>query len=247
MIKILGLTFHLYGLLIGLAVWLALEVSLYIGKLLRVNRKVIEEAFLWVVIPGIIGARMYHVVDLWQKIYSDNIWKILYLWEGGLGIFGGILGGIVGLFVYWKTRKTKTTLLRLLDVTIIGVPLAQAVGRWGNFANGELYGKPTLLPWGIKVNDSILRVHPLFLYESLLDLALFVGLFLFVKSKKEKTKRGSVLGTYLIGYGLIRFFLETLRPSEVIWTWMGIPMAQIWAIFALIAGIYFLSRTRGRT
>lgn len=240
MLEFIGDKFHIYGLLIGLSIWLALEVSLRVAKRLEVEKKLIDEALLWVIIPGLIGARIYHVIDLWNEVYSRELIKVLYLWEGGLGIWGGILGGALGLWLFWKVKRMKISFLRLTDVFVVGVPLAQTIGRWGNFANGELYGKPTTLPWGIYVDKISTRVHPLFLYESVLDLILFVLLFSLVKMKGRKN--GVIFGTYLIGYGLIRLLLETLRPTNVVWVWNGVPVAQMFAGLAILVGVFLTKK-----
>src|SRR5688572_14123299 len=123
--------FHIYGLLVGLGIWLGLEVSIWLGKRNGLKKKVIEEAFIFTVGIGLMGARIYHVIDFWE-IYKNRPAKTLYLWEGGLGIFGGLVGGVLGLWIFWKIRKIKVSFLRLLDICVIGVPLAQAIGRWGN-------------------------------------------------------------------------------------------------------------------
>lgn len=214
--------FHIYGLLIGLGIWAAYEVSLRYGKKIKVAEKIINEGLWWVLAPGLVGARAYHVIDLWKEIYANNLLQIIKVWEGGLGIWGGILGGMLGLMAFSRVRRLN--LLQLLDVGVIGVPLAQAIGRWGNYFNGELLGK---------------NGEPLFLYESLLNLLLFA--ILLKVSKKKET--GKLTGGYLIGYGLIRFFLEMLRPAEIVWKVKGIPVAQLMAIGAIVLGFSLLKRT----
>jgi len=219
-------TFHLYGLMIGLGVlvgaWAAAKKD-----------KKIWDCLLWVIGGGIIGARLYHVVDLWSY-YSQHLAQIPAVWQGGMGIYGGILGGILGLWIYVKKRKGATLLFwKLLDAGAVGLPLGQAIGRWGNYFNQELYGKPTSLPWGIFIRPEnrliqvmeFERFHPLFLYESLWCLIIFFVLLKIVK------KNHFII--YLGLYGLGRFFLEFLRIEA--WTISGINVAQMISVGLMIA------------
>jgi phosphatidylglycerol:prolipoprotein diacylglycerol transferase len=128
---------------------------------------------------------------------------------------------------------------QLLDLGAFGLPLAQAIGRWGNFANRELEGIATNLPWAI-TDAAGDRRHPLFLYESLLNLILF--LCLLALAKRANVKSGIILASYLIGYGLIRLILEALRPVEIVWVWQGFPVAQIFSLLAIIVGFALLLR-----
>ena len=219
--SILGV-FHIYGLLIGVGIWAASEVSRWIAKKKKVDLGLVEQGFWWAVIPGLIGARLYHVIDLWDEVYWANPLQMIKVWEGGLGIWGAIFGGIVGIFVYAKLKKID--LLEILDIGVIGVPLAQAIGRWGNFFNGELYGK---------------NGEPLFLYESVLDFLLFIVLVKIVIRNKS-LKKGVVLGVYLVGYGVIRLFLEMFRPAEIVWVMGGIPVAQIISVIAIVSGCFIV-------
>ena len=236
-----------YGLLIGLGIWLATEVSVWTGKKMGVKKEMIEKGFWWVVGGGLIGARLYHVVDYWE-VYGKNWVEILMVWRGGLGIWGAIGGGVVGLiWFYLKNRdKLGLDLFRLLDVAVVGVPLAQAIGRWGNYINGELYGRVTNLPWGIQVAGVEGRVHPLFLYESGLNLGLFTLLVWMVKRQNKEDIGGKMTGTYLIGYGLVRFFLESLRPEKMVWQVGGLAVAQMVAGVAVLMGVVLIKRNARR-
>ncbi|MBU1071427.1 prolipoprotein diacylglyceryl transferase [Patescibacteria group bacterium] len=207
--------FHWYGFLIGVAILSALQVSIVYAKRVGIKKELIEKAFWWVLVGGIIGARVYHVVHLWSEVYSLDPVSVLYIWNGGLGIWGAILGGLTGFLVM---NSKVPNLLGLMDVVVIGVPLGQAIGRLGNWVNGELYGK---------------NGEPLFAWEAGLNLLLFI--FLWRIGKKEKAT-GKIAGSYLIGYGLIRILLENLRPEEIIWKWQGVPVAIIFGIFAVFIG-----------
>jgi phosphatidylglycerol:prolipoprotein diacylglycerol transferase len=222
------LTFHLYGFLIGLGVLVGAGVSARMARLVELKTDEIWNGLLWVVGGGMIGARLYHVVDYWGY-YSRNLVEIVAVWQGGLGIFGGILGGMLGLWVY--TRK-KEIFLKMLDLVAFGLPVGQAIGRWGNFFNQELYGKPTSLPWGIYIRPenrllSVIeyeRFQPLFLYESLWCLGVFGVLHWLVKDKVVKLGKGRLFIFYLGFYGLGRFFLEFLRIES--WKIYGVNVAQ---------------------
>ena len=235
--------FHLYGLFIGLGIWAASEASFRLAKKRKVKEKTFNQLLIWILIGGILGARIYNVIEYWSY-YQQDLIKILKIWQGGLGIWGAVIGGAITTltFYYLKNKKEKTKLKDLLDVVTIGVPLGQAIGRWGNFFNEEIYGKVTSLPWGWYIERTGEKHHPLFLYESLLNLTLF--LFLWQKSKKKKTKSGDILAIYLMGYGIIRFCLEWFRPENMRWEIWGIPMAAILAAISFFLGLIFYKKVK---
>jgi len=224
-------TFHLYGLMIGLGVLVGAWVA-------SKKDKKIWDCLVWVIGGGIIGARLYHVVD-WWSYYSQHLSQIPAVWQGGMGIYGGILGGILGLWIYTRRREEPNLrLLKLLDAGALGLPLGQAIARWGNYFNQELYGLPTNLPWGIYIRpeNRLLEVmdfkyfHPLFLYESLWCLAIFLVLLKIVK------KNHFII--YLGLYGLGRFFLEFLRLEA--WTINGVNVAQMISAGLILGALGFI-------
>lgn len=246
------LTFHLYGLMIGLGIL----AGAYAAS--REDKRV-WDALTWALVGGIIGARLYHVIDLWQ-FYRLNPGEILAVWHGGMGIYGGILGGIVGLW-FWESIRSlkiakklkskgyspfeiirKNDFLKLLDASALGLPLGQAIGRWGNYFNQELYGLPSNLPWAIyiKPENRLLAVwefeyfHPLFLYESLWCLVIFMILLKLVRKHR--------LVVYLGLYGLGRFFLEFLRLEP--WTINGINVAQLISLGLILGSVGFLIKRK---
>lgn len=232
--------FHIYGLLIGIGIVLGFEAAKKLGLKRSIPEKIIDEILWWAVIPALIGARLYHVIDKWQMIYRFNPISVLYVWNGGLGIWGGVMGGMIGLFIYWKWKlKGKVNLLDLADCGALGLPLGQAIGRLGNFFNQELYGRATTLPWGIVINNLQGKYHPLFAYEALLNLGLFAIL---IKTSGKKIKPGILFGVYLIGYGVIRTLLEPLRPAGSVWEIGGIPTAIIVSLTAVVIGIGLICR-----
>jgi phosphatidylglycerol:prolipoprotein diacylglycerol transferase len=179
--------FHLYGLLVGIGIVAGWSVAEKIEP--QVNK-----VFPWVLGFGLVGARLYHVIDQWGY-YSQHIPQILAVWNGGLGIFGGVIGGVVGLLFYQQINKlTVGEIWKISGAIVTGLPLAQAIGRWGNLVNNELWGKGHT---------------PLFLYESGLDLGLFILLTRLAKRQWGSGKK--MVGAYLLGYGAIRYFLEFWR------------------------------------
>jgi len=220
-IEVLGITIHLYGMILGLGVWVGIEAAqLAFPKI----KKEIDAVFLWALIGGVVGARLYHVIDYWRRYYQYNLGKIWAVWEGGLGIWGAVLGTAMGIFLYGYFKKKNVW--PVLEALAIGAPIAQAIGRLGNWVNGELYGK---------------NGEPLFACEALLNLSLFVLLLIL---RKKKVFSGKLLGVYLIGYGVIRILLEGLRPNEVIWRIGGIPMAIIFGLLSMAIGFLILLRKK---
>jgi len=122
--------------------------------------------------------------------------------------------------------------------------LGQAIGRLGSFFNQELYGRATNLPWGIRIVDKLGKFHPLFAYEAILNIGLFVILVRLAKFDKFVRRAGLITGAYLIGYGLIRLALEPLRPDEVVWKLAGLPTASLISLGAIVIGIFFIWRRR---
>lgn len=226
MINVLGLNFHLYGLILGVAMLAALEISKQVAKVKGVSEKEIEKLFILTVTMGVVGARLYHVADWWQRYYYFHPEKVFFLWEGGLGIWGAVIGGSLGLWLCKNFFRIKVKFLDLSDIAVSGLPVAQAIGRLGNMVNGELYGASG---------------EPLFAYEGALNLILFAILW---KNRKTK-RRGALTGIYLIGYGVIRALLENLREEAVIWRIAGVPVAVIFSLIAIALGAFILLQKPG--
>ena len=202
----------------------------------------------WGVVAGVIGARIYHVITDWER-FSGNLAAIPKIWQGGLGIPGGLLlGALVGV---WQGRRRGIQPAVLLTCAAPAIPLAQAIGRWGNWFNQELYGRVTDLPWALEIdaahNDGYppgTTFHPTFLYESLWNLAL-VGVLLRI----DRTLRlgpGRLMAVYVMGYGVGRFWIEGLRidPAH---EFGGLRLNQWIALAAIVGGALYLLATRGRT
>jgi len=212
--------FNLYGLILGIAIWAGLEAALSKAKELKIKTDDINSAFWWAVLGGIVGARLYHVIDLWDEVYSLRPERVFYLWQGGLAIWGAIIGGAGAIAIFSKLKKED--FFSLADLAAVGIPLGQAIGRWGNYINSELIGKVSR--WGFE--------HPLFFYESLLNFGLFLCLW-----RIKKYRRGIIISSYLIGYGLIRISMEGLRKPGDVWYWGSAPAAVVISLLGLVVGM----------
>ena len=242
-----SLAIHWYGILIALAVIAALSIASIEAKRRRQSINHILNLALTVIPLGAIGARLYHVIDLWE-FYSQN--PALIFGGQGLGIFGAIIGGAIGLIIYTKWRKLGT--LRWLDITALGLILAQAIGRWGNFFNQELYGYPTDLPWAIYIDpnhrlpgyESFSHFHPLFLYESLWNLLGFSILMILGRKLKNRLVDGEIFFLYAVYYSLGRFILEGFKID--VWMIAGIPTARWIAAIVIIVSVAIVIYRRSR-
>ena len=226
----LTIRFYAIIIIVGAIIggWLASVLAKRAGR----DPEVILDILPWLLIGGIIGTRIWHVftpsgsnqaMGITTENYLRNPIEILKVWKGGLGIPGGVIGGAVALIIYCKAKKL--TFFEWADYIAPGLLVGQAIGRWGNFVNQEVYGRPSNLPWAITIDpayrmpgfEQVAKYHPLFLYESLLNL-LAAGLLLLINRKwRKKLFTGDLFLLYLVLYPAIRFFLEFLRldPSPV--------------------------------
>ncbi len=258
------MNFSPYGLIIGIAFLASFSLAEHIlAEKVRPSRGKTSEGLTllaWnIFIGGLIGARIYHVFTDWH-LYQSHPLEALYIWQGGLGIYGAIIGGLIGLWLGKRLTRMPWRWSELLDAIFVAVPFGQAIGRWGNYFNQELYGRPTSLPWAIKIDpahrlpqySSVERYHPLFLYESIATLLIGLGLYLLWRYQR-KTKApffqmgsGLYTGMYLVGYGTVRFSLELLRLDSAAGPW-GLTIAQ-WASLAMVvAGWIWLARAARRS
>jgi phosphatidylglycerol---prolipoprotein diacylglyceryl transferase len=222
------------------------------------NGEMVWDGLVWALIGGIIGARLWHIFTPPASMVDQGITTMYYLthpldalaiWHGGLGIPGAVIGG--GLALYFFCRRNKLSFLLWVDIAAPALALGQAIGRWGNFVNQELYGKPSNLPWAITIApqnrlpgyENIARYQPLFLYESLWDLANMAFLLWLVRRYSDRLKTGDLFLIYLIIYPVGRFFLEFLRldPSQV----GGIDINQtLMAVVAILSTAVLVLRHR---
>jgi len=215
-----------YGMIIMIGALAAAWLSTREARRRGANPEIVWDAFFWVLIGGIIGARLWHILLPSETDAAKGLTTIFYLthpldaiaiWKGGVGIPGAVLGG--GLTLFFFCRKSKLSFALWADIAAPGLALAQAIGRWGNFVNQELYGMPTDLPWGISIDPAhrlpqfaqFERYHPLFLYESLWNLLNMVFLLWLGRRYAQRLKSGDLFLTYLVTYPIGRFFLEFLR------------------------------------
>jgi phosphatidylglycerol:prolipoprotein diacylglycerol transferase len=247
-----------YGILIMLGVFLGAWVASIEARRRGMNPTHVWNGLTVAIILGLIGARIYHVLTPPPSMgdplyYWHNPLEIFNIRQGGLGIYGAIVGGILGVVLY--ARYAKVHPLDWIDLGAPGLALGQAIGRWGNFFNQELYGQPTDLPWGIYIEpqyrlsgyEQFDRFHPAFLYESLWNLATFLVLLFLMRRRREELLRGEIVGLYVILYSTGRILLEFVRlDSATLW---GIPIAQLVAASIILAtgGVLSFRRFRART
>jgi prolipoprotein diacylglyceryl transferase len=209
-----------YGLCIAAGVYAAVSLASRRYRQRGGDPALITTIAIWAVPAGIVGARLYHVVTDYQLYFSKGMHPIdaLKIWDGGLGIWGGVLvGALVGAMV---ARRHHADVRTLMDCVAPALPLAQAIGRWGNWFNQELFGRPTSLPWGLRISlshrpagyEQYTTFHPTFLYESLWDLCV-VGICLLVE-RRFRLRRGTLFVVYIVAYTFGRFFTEYLRIDK---------------------------------
>ena len=229
-----------YGVIIAVGMLLALAYAYFSAERFNVNRNKLIDCVLVGIVTGIIGARLYYVLFELDRYIKDPV-SIFMINEGGLAIYGGIIGGLLGGCITAKILKQK--IMPILDVAVLGFLIGQGIGRWGNFMNQEAYGAPTDLPWGmVSENTHMQAVHPCFLYESLWCLLGFV--LIHFLSKRFQKYSGQVFYFYLVWYGFERMIVEGLRtdslylPFEVFG--MPIRVSQVLSALILIFGIVML-------
>ncbi len=223
-----------YGILIAFAMLLAVVISSRRAKSHGLDSEDVLGIVLWMLPIAIVGARLYYVI--FNLEYYNSLSDVINIRNGGLAIHGGLLFGIATVIIVCRYKKISS--LNVLDLLMPTVALAQSIGRWGNFFNGEAHGGPTSLPWGILVDG--VKVHPTFLYESIWCLLLF--LFLSWWDRNKRQAYGQTLSLYAILYSAERLLVEGLRTDSLM---IGpFKQAQVLSACAIIFGIalYFYTK-----
>ena len=237
-IEIGPLTIHYYGIAIALGVLLAITVLRRRYAALGGDVDLADRTALWAVGLGFVGARLAYVTPRVGDFLERPL-SVFAVWEGGLALFGGLLFGTLGAI--WYLRRNGVAVAPFADAAAPGIPLAQALGRWGNYFNQELYGTPTDLPWALEVDpdrrvapyESFETFHPTFLYESLYNLALS-GVIVWL-GRRGKLRQGSLILVYAVGYGLGRFLIELLR-TDTTWRFLGLSRNNWVSLAVCLAG-----------
>jgi len=239
-----------YG--IGYAVGLALAYMVMVRLARRAgeNADLLGNGMIIVALAALVGGRLYHVIDQWA-LYKDDPIKIILPPYSGLGVYGGIVFGTIAAFLY--ARSKRVPFLRWADIVAPGLFVMQAVARWGNFFNQELYGPPTKLPWGIPIDcahriaaypcsqfpEATTFFHPLFLYESISGVLGALFLIWLGYHARRSLRPGDLLLVFFVWYGVVRFGLEALRADN--WTFFGVPTAQLVSLLFVIPALGILA------
>ena len=240
-----GVNIYYYGVIMAIAITIGTLISDWAGtKYFNLAKETIIDIAPYIIIFGILGARLYYCI-LNYDFYLRFPTEIIAIRHGGISIHGAMLGGLFGIWLF--ALRHKQSLIKLCDVSVIGLAIAQAVGRWGNFFNSEAFGGPTNLPWKLYIAPQYRPIpyqdyeyfHPAFLYESILDLFIFFILLYLVHSKKIK-KEGNLTLIYLILYSIVRIFVESLRLDCIKYIF-GLPVAIFVSIGIIVLSIILLA------
>jgi len=262
-ITIFGIEIKFYGIIIAIGVLLAYMIASKEAKRTGQNPELYLDYVLVGIIPAIVCARLYYVIFSWSYYFApgdtigESLLKVINIRQGGLAIYGGLIGGILACWIFARVRKGS--FLNMMDTIAIGIPLAQLLGRWGNFFNREAFGGYTdglfamQLPLSaVRSSDvttdlmnhvvesggiSYIQVHPTFLYESMWNLVLLICLILFTKHKKFD---GEVFLLYLAGYGIGRFWIESLRTDQLLIPVIGYPVSMALAALLVVVSIAWI-------
>lgn len=260
----IDLSIYWYGILIVGGILLGAYAVSFEAKERGLEEDHIWGGLTWAIILAVIGARLYHVLTPPPSMcetsnicsaldYFKNPKMLINIRSGGLGIYGAIVGALLGLYLYG--RRYKIDWLAYADIGVFGLALGQFVGRWGNFFNQELYGKPTDLPWAVYIQyplpdySGIHTFHPTFLYESLWNLFSFLVLYTVATRLRKKLLRGELLGLYLIMYPVGRIIMETIRLDSPTFIFnghdTGLNIASVLAaVVAVLVAVLLLVRRR---
>ena len=237
--KVFGKDIYWYGIIIAVGFLLAVLYMMYRAKDFGVTSDDTLDLILWTVPIGVICARLYYCIFYWE-LYADNPISVLYIWEGGLAIYGAVIGGAITVLIVSRVKKIKPGVF--LDLASMGVLIGQIFGRWGNFMNREAHGCVTDSFFKMGLVDAAGHVtyyHPTFLYESVWNLVGFIGIH-FLSRKKRKFD-GEVFLLYIGWYGLGRAWIEGLRTDSLMLFSTGVRVSQLVAIVSFAAAAAILA------
>lgn len=252
-ISVFGFDIAYYGITIAIAMIVGISIALHEAKRTGQNQDTYLDLLMLTMLTSVVGARIYYVIFSWDN-YKDNLGEILNIRNGGLAIYGGIIAGVITVFVYSKITKMK--FLQIADTVCMGLAAGQIIGRWGNFFNREAFGEYTnnLLAMQLPVSAvrkneitsamwnhvviiggvEYIQVHPTFLYEGLWNFMVLLFLFWFRKRKKFE---GELFFCYLAGYGVGRFWIESLRTDQLLLPGIHVPVSQMLSAVLVIVSL----------
>ena len=252
-ISVFGVDIAYYGITIAIAMIVGISIALHEAKRTGQNQDTYLDLLMLTMLTSVVGARIYYVIFSWSN-YKDNLGEILNIRNGGLAIYGGIIAGVITVFVYSKITKMK--FLQIADTVCMGLAAGQIIGRGGNFFNREAFGEYTnnLLAMQLPVSAvreneitsamwnhvvtiggvEYIQVHPTFLYEGLWNFMVLLFLFWFRKRKKFE---GELFFCYLAGYGVGRFWIESLRTDQLLLPGIHVPVSQMLSAVLVIVSL----------
>ncbi|WP_461819514.1 prolipoprotein diacylglyceryl transferase [Blautia stercoris] len=252
-ISVFGFDIAYYGITIAIAMIVGISIALHEAKRTGQNQDTYLDLLMLTMLTSVVGARIYYVIFSWDN-YKDNLGEILNIRNGGLAIYGGIIAGVITVFIYSKITKMK--FLQIADTVCMGLAAGQIIGRWGNFFNREAFGEYTnnLLAMQLPVSAvreneitsamwnhvvtiggvEYIQVHPTFLYEGLWSFMVLLFLFWFRKRKKFE---GELFFCYLAGYGAGRFWIESLRTDQLLLPGIHVPVSQMLSAVLVVVSL----------
>lgn len=253
-------TIHYYGLIIIAGILIAMVLVSKEAARRNTTLDFLLAALPWIFIGAVIGARIWHIFTppesmvargITTRYYLTHLLDAIAIWKGGIGIIGAVLGGMAAIMIFARIKGVQASLW--LDILAPGIALAQAFGRWGNYINQEVYGRPSNLPWAITIDPQhrlpgyhhISTYHPLFVYESLWNLLNMAFLLYLSRKYQNRLVRGSIFLLYLIFYGVGRVGLEYLRLD--VSSYQGININQIFMVGVVLAASVLLIRNQNKS
>jgi len=239
--KVGPLEFHYYGLMYFLSFLFSYYFLPIILNLrgIKIKKNIYENLFFYTFLGAIIGGRLFYIVFYNLSFYLENPIKTLFIWEGGLASHGGFLGASFVLF--FLSKYYKIPFWKLTDSTVIPIGICLMLGRLGNFINGELYGRPTNVPWCMYFTDSLECRHPSQVYAMIKNLFLFL---IFFSLRKTKFKDGTLSILFLFLYGIFRFIVEFFREPDpqLGLIFLNLTEGQIWSLVMIFISFFFFKK-----